>query len=302
MTAIEVSIIIVNYNTKEYLRLCLRSIFDNTKDIYFEVIVSDNGSNDGSVEMIKTDFHDVVIIENKINLGFGSANNRALNIAKGKYILYLNSDTMLVNNAVKYFFDFFESYPQKNELGVLGCNLINEKNNFVHSYGSFPSIYERTIHYLRLNCTVFIKTILKILHISLNPRKNPVQKTLGEINGYITGADLFLLNSEDARFDEDFFLYYEEVDLQYKLSLKNKKMVLIEGPEIIHFDGASNKEREFFFVHFSFTTIQSYISSIIYFKKRGCNYKLLKILVILLLSNPFAPKNTRQYIKKILEL
>ena len=93
----DVSVIIVNYNTKVLTFNCLSSVFEMVKDIQFEVIVSDNGSTDGSIEMIKENFPQVILIENGENLGFGAANNRALKIAKGKYIFYLNSDTVLLN-------------------------------------------------------------------------------------------------------------------------------------------------------------------------------------------------------------
>ncbi|MGN0729950.1 glycosyltransferase [Treponema sp.] len=101
---LDVSIIIVNYNTLELTKNCLKSIFEQTNGILFEVIVSDNGSTDGSIEMIKSEFPQVILIENNANLGFGAANNRGLKIEKGKYIFYLNSDTVLLNKAVKIFF------------------------------------------------------------------------------------------------------------------------------------------------------------------------------------------------------
>ena len=101
----DVSIIIVNYNTKDLIKNCIDSIYEQTKDIKFEIIVSDNGSVDGSIEMIKSEFPNVILIENNANLGFGTANNRGLKIAKGKYIFYLNSDTVLLNNAVKLYPD-----------------------------------------------------------------------------------------------------------------------------------------------------------------------------------------------------
>ena len=87
----DVSIIIVNYNTKNLTINCLSSIYEQTKDISFEIIVSDNGSTDGSIEMIKSNFTKVIVIENKENLGFGKANNRGLKVATGKYIFYLNN-------------------------------------------------------------------------------------------------------------------------------------------------------------------------------------------------------------------
>ena len=133
----DVSIIIVNYNTKQLLADCLNSIYEQTKDINFEVIVSDNGSKDGSIEMLKADFPQVILIENNANLGFGAANNRGLAIAKGKYIFYLNSDTILLNNAVKYFFDYFEENGDKENIGALGGNLLNTQGYTTDSGGTF---------------------------------------------------------------------------------------------------------------------------------------------------------------------
>ena len=89
----DVSIIIVNYNTKDLIKNCINSIYKHTKDVDFEIIVSDNGSVDGSIEMIKSEFPNVILIENGSNLGFGTANNRGLAIAKGKYIFYLIQKT-----------------------------------------------------------------------------------------------------------------------------------------------------------------------------------------------------------------
>ena len=130
----DVSIIIVNYNTKDLLKECIDSIYEQTKEITFEIIVSDNGSSDGSIEMLKNYFPSVIIIENNANLGFGAANNRGLKIAHGKYIFYLNSDTVLLNNAVKCFFDFWEQASDKDSIGAIGANLLNENGLIVCEY------------------------------------------------------------------------------------------------------------------------------------------------------------------------
>ena len=112
-----VSIIIVNYNTLHVLKPCLDSIIEHTIGIDYEIIVVDNGSTDGSIEVLSQD-NRITLIQTGENLGFGKANNKGLEQAKGKYILFLNSDTLLRNNAIKIFYDFAEQYQGK--LGALG--------------------------------------------------------------------------------------------------------------------------------------------------------------------------------------
>ncbi|MBR0101257.1 MAG: glycosyltransferase, partial [Treponema sp.] len=123
MSQIDVSVIIVNFNTKDLLQNCLRSIYEQTANVTIEVLVSDNGSTDGSLEMVRQQFPQTILLENNANLGFGKANNIAAKQAHGKYIFYLNSDTELKNNAIKYFFDYWENATEKNDIGALGCNL-----------------------------------------------------------------------------------------------------------------------------------------------------------------------------------
>ncbi len=142
------------------LKDCLISIYKHTTEIDFEVIVSENGSVDGSIEMLKQEFPQVVLMENNANLGFGTANNRGLAIAKGKYIFYLNSDTVLLNNAVKMFYDYWENSLEKESIGALGCNLLDGEGNVTHSFGPFPSskkiIKDTTFDFLRIiRLTVF---------------------------------------------------------------------------------------------------------------------------------------------------
>ena len=196
----DVSIIIVNYNTKDLIKNCIDSIYEQTKDIKFEIIVSDNGSVDGSIEMIKSEFPNVILIENNANLGFGTANNRGLKIAKGKYIFYLNSDTVLLNNAVKYFFDYWETSPDKDQIGALGSNLLDENFTLTHSFGNFPSIKKI------LNNTIF--DFFRIIRLtvfffldesfSFTNSKQKIKKERALYYGnvdYIIGADLFLKNN-----------------------------------------------------------------------------------------------------------
>ena len=115
----DVSIIIVNYNTKDLLCQCVDSIYDKTSNVEFEIIVVDNDSSDGSKELFIKDKR-IRFIEAGGYLGFGKANNLGVDAAKGKYVFFLNSDTILMNNAVKLFYDYCESH-EKDRLGAVGC-------------------------------------------------------------------------------------------------------------------------------------------------------------------------------------
>lgn len=180
----DVSVIIVNYNTKELVKNCLTSVFVHTSGINFEVIVSDNGSSDGSVKMIKESFPQVVLVENGMNIGFGAANNRGLQVAKGKYIFYLNSDTVLLNNAIKIFFDYWENATNKDCIGALGGVLLNDKLQETHSSGYFPNyrLIFRSLFLSFLDSIGLKKKIKEFLNIKIFQKKGCVD--------YITGADL----------------------------------------------------------------------------------------------------------------
>ena len=291
----DVSIIIVSYNTKELTHNCLKSVFEQTKDIAFEVIVSDNGSTDGSVGMIKAEFPQVILIENNANLGFGAANNRGLVIAKGKYIFYLNSDTVLLNNAVKLFFDFWENTADKSSIGAIGTTLLDADGNPSSSYGSFVDYNDVCKLQVRILLRHICITVLKIFHLqklyTFYKKRNSalVGKTTGDVE-VIWGADLFVKNNNFAMFDEHFFLYAEEMDLEFQLKKSNLRRILIAGPEIIHLEG--NKVRYDSTDISTFSSICQQISQVRYVIK-NCdkkNPRLLKFLITIDWLNPFIPK------------
>ena len=228
---IEVSVIIVNYNTKDLLANCLTSIFNNTKDLGFEIIVVDNDSHDGSQDMIKRDFPNVKLIESRINLGFGKANNLGSSIAKGKYLFYLNSDTLLRNNAIKIFFDCAEK--GESTIGALGCILTGSDGDTCHSYGKMITMLSE----LRAELARYFR-FLKYQWLIKPPRRsNPLKVD------YITGADLFVpitVFKNTGGFDSDFFMYCEEVDWQKRMAKQGLECMVIPGPEIIHLEGGSD--------------------------------------------------------------
>lgn len=294
----DVSIIVVNYNTKELTRNCLKSIFEQTKNIEFEVIVSDNGSTDGSLEMIKSNFPKVILIENNSNLGFGAANNKGLKIARGKYIFYLNSDTVLLNNAVKIFFDYWETSSNVSNIGAIGAWLLNNNKTIIHSYGDFPTF--KNIFYTF--CRAIVSSVFGSLKSFRKSRKIlDIKGNDIEIKGYITGADLFLKNNSNALFDERYFMYFEESDLQFNnFAKKYLKIILLSSPKIIHLEGQSDK-KSFKYDFRKKSSIFYWQSCLKYFAKNLPQKKLqrflLKTLIILVYVSPFVFKYSKKYIK-----
>lgn len=293
---LDVSIIIVNYNTKELTRNCLKSVFEQTKDISFEVIVSDNGSTDGSIEMIKFEFPSVVLIENNANLGFGAANNRGLSIAKGKYIFYLNSDTLLLNNAAKIFFDYWENSEDKDKIGALGGILLDKDLKEIHSGAKFPTYSSICKEQTQKFFLHIFKSICKLCYLKMIYRKVAEKHTvhsficLDKIE-YVTGADLFLKNNSGAYFDEEFFLYYEETDLQLRLIEKNLFCKIVPEVRIIHLTKKIDND----FSISTFSDICNQVSAIKYVKK---NLKLRAFFLYFLIRidwlNPFIKKNVKK--------
>lgn len=298
----DVSIIIVNYNTKELLKNCLISVFKHTKDVTFEVIISDNGSSDDSIQMIKNEFKNIILIENNKNIGFGAANNKGTKIAKGKYIFFLNSDTILENNAVKLFFDYWE-YHQNEHIGALGANLLDSEHKTIHSYGIFPNYQSNLKELVKMMITNFVLSIFYLFHISINKFVKPHYSSfyLGEVD-YITGADLFVKNDLYAQFDESFFLYFEETDLQKKLSNAKLKRLIIDGPKILHLCGGSVGTGYTIKRKASFSRIQFELSRINFLKKHyhsSISLFFIRLLITIIWLNPLLLGTTKKYLKKI---
>ena len=223
-----ISIIIVNYNTKELIKNCLESVFEKTHGIDFEVIVVDNNSHDNSCEMIELEFPQVWLIKNKENKGFGAANNIAIRQSKAKYVFLLNSDTILLDNAVKTFFDFMEK-PENQKISCCGGNLYDGNMVYGTSYNDFPTV--GSVFFKRFYLDKFFK--------KFNAGSYVPAESIKKVD-YISGADMFLRKSalnDTGLFDEDFFLYYEDTELSYRIHKKGYESVILPNVRIIHLGG-----------------------------------------------------------------
>jgi len=233
----ELSIIIVNFNTRQLLFNCLKSIFTETKNISYEVIIVDNGSTDDSLSFVKKHFPQVKIITNKKNLGFAKASNQGVTIAKGKYLLFLNSDTLILNKAIEKSLKFIIKNPQIN---ILGCRLLNKDRSIQPSIGFFPQLKQLFLMMFFLDDIPFINRLMKPYQQS---RIDFYCKTQ-EVD-WVTGAFLLLSKkviNKIGGFDEDFFMYNEEVDFCYRAKKEGFKVWFYHEPEIIHLKGKSSQE------------------------------------------------------------
>lgn len=224
----DVSILIVNYNTKDITKNCIDSIVNQTKEIDYEIILVDNASTDGSAEFFANHKH-IEFIASKVNLGFGRANNLGLTAASGDYIFLLNSDTILLNNAVNEFYNAMRSLPE--HVACLGTKLLAadgvSKN---HSYAVFPSISSVF--------TELVNIYLPFTNKKTKPRNSDTFKV-----DVIIGADLFIRRTvinELGLFDPDFFMYLEETNMQLRYSKAGYESRIISKPKIIHLEKASD--------------------------------------------------------------
>ncbi len=253
---INVSIIIVNYNTSLLTLNCIDSIKENVKKVSYEIIVVDNDSQkDNAITLLKNN-KDIKYIQSKHNLGFGRANNLGLQYATGMYILFLNSDTILKNDAVSIMYSFAQSYPHK--LGGLGCVLEDKKGNTIHSAGNLPRMHDDWYNYV----TTPLKKAIGLY------KKSKEGTGLNEkAVGYVTGADLMVKRSvleECGAFNPSFFMYFEETEMQCRFARKGYKNLLITGPRIVHLEGESSSESKS--SKFIKDTVRQEKSRYIYFK------------------------------------
>lgn len=226
---LDVSIIIVNYNTCEITKQCIDSIFLKTRNITFEVILVDNASKDSSKNTFSKDKR-IIYIYNDDNLGFGLANNIGVKKSRGRNILFLNSDTVLINNAVKILSDFLDN---NLSVSVCGGNLYDEKMNLIHSYRMFfPSIFWE-INNISNN---LLEQLIWGKNAQVNHTKKPMKVA------YITGADLMIKRScldIIGLFSEKFFMYYEETELQYRIKKYKYGIYSLPYAKIQHLEGKS---------------------------------------------------------------
>jgi hypothetical protein len=235
---LDVSVIIVNWNTKELLRNCIESVYQEAGDIQYEVIVVDNASSDSSAEMVTANFGQVTLIRNGQNRGFAAANNQGMAIAKGRYVLLLNSDTVVLDGAIAKTVSFADNNP---EAAVVGCRVLNADRTLQPTCFMFPSLLN-----LILSGTYLYKLWPGSRFWGRERMSWWDRKDVREVD-VVTGC--FMLVRREAieqigLMDERFFVYGEETDWCYRFKRAGWKVVFAPVGEIIHFGaGSSRRDR-----------------------------------------------------------
>lgn len=260
----DLSIIIVNWNTRDLLLNCLKSVFDHITKQEFEVWVVDNGSTDDSVAAVRKHYPAVQVIANHKNLGFAVANNKALKKMRGRYALLLNSDALLTPGAIEQLHGFMEKNQQA---GMVCGQLLNEDGSKQNSIANFPTITAMLTN----------ETILRILLPKKFPSKRRKYLKPIPVDSCIGACVLVRKKTMDevGLLDEDYFFYFEETDWAYRMHRHNWGVYFIPTAKIFHLQGKTA-------TYSANTRIMFYRSRSIFFKKWRPKTHWLMIVTVFL--------------------
>ncbi len=236
---IDISVIIVNWNVRELLRRCLASVIESCKkDAGFqtEIIVIDNASSDDSVGTVEQEFPQVRLVRNACNLGFTSANNQGIRLSSGRYLLLLNPDTEVRDSAISVQGQYLDSNPA---VAVVGPQLMNADGSVQSSRRRFPTVITAFIESTVLQRYLGGLPVIRRYYFEDKP-DNFVQEV-----DWLVGACLMVRREaieQVGSLDEDFFMYFEELDLCYRLKKARWKIVYLPEAQVVHYYGQSSEK------------------------------------------------------------
>ncbi len=232
----DVSIVIVSFNTRDVLRECLQSVYRETGELRIQIIIVDNGSTDGSAEMVGREFPEVLLIQSKVNLGFGGANNVAFESSQGRYIVLLNSDAFLMPGSLQRSVRYMDQNPG---VGLGGGRLVGRDGSRQPSARMFPSVLSDLIVLSGLAAR-----FPKSQFFGRLDRTWADEMQAAEVD-WVPGAYSIIRAEALAKvggFDSRFFLYYEEVDLCKRLKKKGYSIWYWPDIVVIHIGGESSRQ------------------------------------------------------------
>ena len=268
----ELSIIIVSFNSKEYLRQCLYSVQIAAEEIDSEIFVVDNNSSDGSAEMIRSLFPHIHLIINNRNSGFSVANNQAIRISAGQFILLLNPDTLVERETFSKCISFMNGHP---EAGALGVKMVNGEGKFLpESKRALPDLHSAFFKIIGFSSLFPNSHFLNKYYLT---RVSPQQTSLTEV---ISGAFMFLRRealNKSGLLDEHFFMYGEDIDLSYRLLQTGYYNYYVPEISIVHFKGKSTPRNKFTDILYFYKAMRVYVEK----RSEEGKYGPLKYLIII---------------------
>lgn len=231
MSTVDVSVVVVNWNTRDDLRRCLRSVFDETKDVSVEVFVVDNASADGSAAMVRAEFPGVTLIANDTNRGFAAANNQGLALSKGRYALLLNPDTTVVDGAIGRTVRIADADPA---IGVLGCQVLLDEREIQKTCFRFSTAFDEFLINTGLDRMVPAAWFGGGPSMRTWDRRSP--RDVEVVSG------MYMLVRREAMdqvgfMDDAYFVYAEEADWCYRLRKAGWRCAFTPEARIVHHDG-----------------------------------------------------------------
>ena len=264
---LDLSIVIVNWNTRDLLAHCLASIYDTASGLDFETIVVDNGSSDDSMTMVREQFPRTHIIANSDNVGFARANNQAIALCQGRYVLLLNSDTQVLPGSLDGIVRFMDDHPAA---GAAGVRLLNPDGSFQASHSPFPTLWQECLMLTGLG---------RLLVCSTYPSFGPELEKGPQKVDYVEGACLLVRREvieQVGGLDECIFMYAEEVDWCYRFVQAGWEVWYLPQVTIVHVGGQSSKQRQ------GRMEAELYRSRIYFFRKHCGRFQawFLRVLII----------------------
>ncbi|MBZ0203348.1 MAG: glycosyltransferase family 2 protein [Ignavibacteria bacterium] len=261
----DISIIIVNYNVVNDVIICINSAINTLKDLDYEIFVVDNNSPDRSVEKVQQQFNRVTLIQLKENKGFGYANNKAAAIARGEYLLFTNPDIIFQDNTINELHSFISN---NGSVGCAGPLIIRPDGSIQYYYTFFPSTYSRLMQEFGFYETAKQMKKRKFDFLNSNIEKQQPFKV-----NWVLGACMIIprrLFTELTGFDDNFFLYEEEVDLLYRMKEYGRDTYFVPTAKVVHNHNTSTS-----LLGFAFIRYHGFRSIIIYSNKHNRGVKRL---------------------------
>lgn len=272
----QISVVIVNYNVRYFLEHCLSSVVRAAEGMDVEIFVVDNQSTDDSVEMVMKKFPQVTLIANLENVGFARANNMAVQKATGNYILYLNPDTIVPEDCFQSCFTYMEEH---SDVGALGCRLIDGKGQFLpESKRGFPSASVAFLKIIGLSSLFKKSRFFNRYHLGYLH-----EHSINDVD-VLVGCFMFCRKTvidETKGFDEDYFMYGEDIDLSYKIKKAGYRNVYFPKVTVIHYKGESTSKGSLNYVKMFYKAMIIFAKKHLESGKKGLYVALIQVAIYL---------------------